>query len=254
MKLKALSVITILSLILLNCKKEPEINEGSLIKRTVQTYYDRHTTVDTFLYDTQKRLTGIKYFNTNTKYDNKIEYDEQARLSKARYSYMGVEKYSCSFIYNEKGQIIKKLVTPSSPGLLNIYDESYAYDNTGRLISDTTYHTHSSSVQYYLTFKYDTNGNIVEDNFRNFIDSGNQGKTVYIFDKHPNPYNIHGNNYFYVTGNSLSLSKNNVMEWKPWWSNSIATKFEYQTNGLPKKFTITDPNGPYVSTFSFEYW
>ena len=250
---KVLPLIALLSILLVNCKKESDINEGSLIKRTVQTsLYQLTTTVDTFLYDTQKRLTGIKHFNTNTKYDIQIKYDAQARFSNIGYSYMGREDYSCSFVYNSRGQITNKLTVPS-PGFDYAYDESYAYDDMGRVISDTTYYKQTDSVVYFITFTYDKNGNVLEDDFRNFIDSTNQGKTVYTFDSNPNPYYIQGTNYFYLTGNSSYLSKNNIITSKPWWSSIISTEFEYQINGLPKKFATTVMNGNRY-TFENEYW
>jgi hypothetical protein len=253
MNFKVLPLIAFLIILLVSCKKESDINEGSLIKRTVQTsLYQPTTTVDTFLYDTQKRLTGIRYLDTNSKYDIQIEYDAQGRFSKIGYGYMGRENYSCSFVYNSRGQIINKLTVPS-PGFDYAYDESYGYDDMGRVTSDTTYYKQTDSVLYFITFTYDNNGNVLEDDFRNFIDPVNQGKTFYTFDSNPNPFYIQGSNYFYLTGNSSYLSKNNIITSKPWWSGIISTEFEYQRNGLPKKFTTTGLNGN-RSTFEIEYW
>ncbi len=256
MNFKLVYLIFLSSFLFINCKKQVDVNEGSLLKRTLMTTLNQRLTVDTFLYNSQKRLTGIKYFNTNTKYDIQIEYDTQAKFSKIRYIYLGREDYSCSFIYNTSGQIIKKLAVPV-PGFDFANNESYAYDGVGRLISDTTYYKQTDSVLYYMTFKYDNDGNIVENEFRNFINPTNQGKTVYSFDNNPNPYNIQSSSYFYLTGNTSYLNKNNILTSKNWGSNIISNTYEYLVNGVPKKLTTNDPNssfGGYHYPIEFEYW
>ncbi|MGB8191150.1 MAG: hypothetical protein WCF67_04480 [Chitinophagaceae bacterium] len=251
MNFKALLLLILPGLLLLSCKKNTSINEGTLLKRTVKVSSNQHTTVDTFMYDSQARLTGIKYFNTNTEYDKEIMYDAQGRLSKVRYIYLGVEQHSYSFIYNDKGQIIKKIAT-SAPGFDYPYGQSYAYDNVGRVIADTNYDQRTNTVRYYSTFKYDNNGNIIEDDFHNFVDPRNQGKMGFSFDNYPNPYNAQGSIYFYVTGNYAYLNKNNIVQITSWGTRSIETGFEYQSNGLPKNFTY-DLNGANRATYLFEY-
>lgn len=256
MNIRTLAVPVLITLLLAGCKKERDIREGSLLKRRIQITTNQTATFDSFLYDTQKRLAGIQYFNSNTNYDCAIEYNAEGKLSRVIYRYMGVERYSCSFVYNDKGQITKKLVTPT-PGFEYGNNESYAYDDSGRLISDTLYFRQTSTVQGYTTFTYDSNGNIVEAEDRDFTSPINEGKSIYAYDNHPNPFNILGPAYFYVTGDPAYLNRNNIIKIDPWSSDPITTQYEYQENGLPKKTMTTYPTGPWGNdpfVFMVEYW
>jgi YD repeat-containing protein len=178
MNSKLLSLTAIVSLFIFSCKKNPPNNEGALIKRIVQILPDRNKPIEAFFYDSQKRLTSLRFLDSSSLYDNDLEYDAQSRLSKISYSYIGTEIYSCSFVYNDKGQIIKK-ITINDPGYDACNDESYTYDDNGRVISDTTYDKQTSTVHYYFTYKYDNNGNIIEDNFVDFNNHSADGKTGY---------------------------------------------------------------------------
>lgn len=255
MNIKSLFLFIFLGILLFSCKKESNIEEGNLIKRRINVSTHQRETVDSFMYDVQNRLTGIKYFNTNTKYDIRVEYDGQGRFAKVRYSYLGREDYTCAFEFNSSGQIIKKIATPSA-GFNFAYNESYAYDNFGRVISDTTYYKQTDTVLYYMTFRYNSNGNVVEDEFRNFGDTLNQGKTQYTYDNNPNPFYLQGAQYFFLEGNPNYLNKNNALTIIPWWAFPISNEFNYQLNGMPKGFITTDPNslfGTYRSVFEIEY-
>lgn len=241
---KTLSILILAIFFFTTCKKGNNANEGNILKRIIHASIGPTAPIDSFIYDGNKRLVAIRYSNNNSEYDKAIEYDIQNRLLRVMYSYQGVDKYSCSFVYDAMGHIIKKIATPV--GGFNFADnESYAYDNLGRLISDTTYHNQSNTIQYYSTFKYDDNGNIAEQDFRNFINPNNQGKTTFIYDTNRNPFNALGSNYFHFSGDLRTLSVNNVVEIRPWWSAAIVNNIGYQTNRLPNKITTINPNGPY---------
>jgi hypothetical protein len=81
-------------------------------------------------------------------------------------------------------------------------------------------------------------------------------KTIYTFDNHRNPLNIQGSNNFYIHSNPAFLNTNNIIYDKLPGYYPIITKYAYQINGLPTKYTVDNPNypgGQYHATFVFEY-
>jgi hypothetical protein len=243
-------------LVFISCKKDGQDQaEGHLLKRMITNSILQNNDVDTFLYDSENRLIGINAFPGN--YNMAIEYDGIENISKVTYSYQGVDKYSFTFVRNAAGQIIHKSVT-SYQGFQYGYDQSYAYNSLGQLASDTTYYQQTDSIMWYdHSFKYDNNSNIIEYEFVSSVDPVNSGKTTYLFDTNPNPLNLLGSKYYFVTDNLSYLNKNNFTESKSWWSIPIKRKFTYQKNGLPSKFVAEDPNTPYgpiYTTTQLEYW
>lgn len=244
----------LLTTIIISCKKNQTPQEGNLLKRIVTTS-SFIGGIDSFFYDNQKRLTEIKLFN-NQGYNKFIEYGPDGNIFRVIYKYQGADVYSFKFIRNPVGQIIRKSSTPIS-GFQYAYDQSYTYDNAGRLVSDTTYYKQTDSVLYYSSYKYDNNGNIFEYDFYDVINTNNRGKTTNLFDSKPNPYKLQGWVYYFVTDNYSYLNQNNLVESRAWWSAPIKSELTYQTNGLPKKIITENPNGPMGpinSTQVFEYW
>jgi len=244
----------LLTTLVISCKKNQEPQEGNLLKRIVTTSSFAGG-IDSFFYDNQKRLTAIKVFN-NQDYNKFIEYGPDGNIFRVIYKYQGADVYSFKFIRNSLGQIIRKSSTPS-PGFQYAFDQSYTYDNAGRLVSDTTYYKQTDSVLYYGSYKYDNNGNIFESDFYDLINTNNHGKTTNVFDNKTNPYKMQGWVYYFVTDNPSYLNQNNIVEWRSYWSPPRKNELTYQTNGLPKTISTEDPIspiGPIKSTQVFEYW
>src|SRR6187399_3243309 len=92
------------ALVFISCKKEQQDQaEGHLLKRMISNSIFQNNGVDTFLYDSKNRLIRINALHGND-YDMAIEYDVTGNISKATYSYQGVDKYSFTFVRNAAGQ------------------------------------------------------------------------------------------------------------------------------------------------------
>ena len=245
----------VLFAILVSCKKDKASqNEGQLFKRTKSTSI-AGSKVDSFIYDNENRLIQIKSVDGQD-YDKRVEYDASGTISKVTYSFQSSDKYSFTFLRNTSGQIVKKIATPS-PGFNFAYNQSYTYNSGGQLASDTTYYKQSDSILYYYSFKYDNKGNIIEDHFMNLADVNNQGKTTYTYDSNRNPFFLQNMNNYFVSNIHTYLSRNNIIEQRPWWGPLIKNQITYQSNQLPNKIISENPNGPngsfYITTL-FEYW
>jgi hypothetical protein len=234
------------AIVLAGCKKNTDIKKGEILRRVIH-HTSNTPEVDTFIYDDNYRLVGVRHTH-NPDYDKAIQYDFQGRLIGAVYSYHGVDKYSVSFVYNASGQIVKKIAQPIG-NFDNANNESYAYDNLGRVIADSNYYRQTDSVLNYHTLKYGSNGNVVEDNYHNLADPSNQGKTTYLHDNNRNPFKFPEQIYFYVAYNYSGINNNNIIEIKPWWPVVITNQYEYKPNGFPQKSVFTMNNFSIGITF-----
>lgn len=245
-----------ITLAVVGCKKENNTEkEGTRLKRRVVSSTLFGASVDSFLYDTQNRLIEIRTSH-NQQYDIRIEYEASGQLSRVIYNFLGTDHYYTTFIRNSSGQVIHKTSVPF-PGFDHAYDESFTYNSLGQLVSDTTYFKQTDSILYYSSMKYDNNGNIIETDFVDLINSTNRGKTVYILDANPNPLNLQGSNIFFVTGDHSYLNRNNIVEMRPWFTPPLKSQLTYQKNKLPGKIVTEYPDspfGPYTVTLLLEYW
>lgn len=244
----------ILFAILMSCKKDKASqSEGQLLKRATSTSIVG-SKIDSFIYDIKNQLSQIKSVDGQD-YDKKVEYDGAGAISKVTYSFQSSDNYSFTFRRNTIGQIVKKIATPS-PGFNFAYNQSYSYNSSGQVASDTTYYQQSDSILYYYLFKYDNKGNIIEDHFMNLANVNNQGKTTYSYDSSPNPFFSQDMNNYFVSNIHTYLSRNNIIEQLPWWCPPIKNQITYQSNHLPNKIISENPNGPngsfYITTL-FEY-
>ncbi|MBO9681749.1 MAG: hypothetical protein J7502_03580 [Flavisolibacter sp.] len=230
-----------------SCKKEEGIKEGSRLKTVL---HFTGSTIDSFIYDNQQRLIGIKTFGGFSNYENSIEYNAQGKLAKVVISYRGIDAYQSDYIYNGAGQIIRRIFT--TPGFVD--GSAYAYDSQGRLIADTTYNQQTGDKINYLSYTYNNQGNIIEEEYTDFLVPQNNRKTSFKFDSNPSPYKFDGNLLYYIRGGgSQKLNKNNYTEMKPSWSTARTIQYEYQKNGLPTKITTPLPNDT-KDLVMLEYW
>jgi hypothetical protein len=249
MKKKLFIVLAVLTICIffISCTKTnmPGTGAGRLDK--VVNYYPDGSPTDTTLYqyDVQNRLIGIVDVVYKNIASNTFEYNQQGRLVKYVYATYPSSGWNANYVYDNRGHIIKTNIT--SIGNIVTSNHSFAYDNLGRLITDTTFDAQTTNVTGYATYKYDNNSNITQVKHffgtavpTNPITVADSNTAYYQYDNKINPfYNISTPLVFSGIEPATSLSKNNVIAETP---QFFTIDISYYNNGLPEIIT-TSPIG-----------
>ena len=239
-------IISILGIGFFSCNKDnvPSTDtSGERLKRMVNTS-DSMWYVS-FQYDGQGRLIAIKDTNSQMHIGNtSIQYDQQNRMIKMismRY-YQSMSnstgQWIDSFAYDNSNRLIKKFGTSSTSPDFKIRN-TYSYDAQGNLLVDTAYDYWSNTIRGYTKLTYDGSDNIsqverFEKNQSGVVESKRIDKALYSAQK--NPYESAGTAlYFFLYQQETLLSKNALQQLQ--YSNGDRVNYTYDNlpNGLPNK-------------------
>jgi hypothetical protein len=259
-------IVSLLTIGFFSCTKDnvpSNDTSGEQLKRMVSTS-DSMWYVS-FQYDGQGRLIAIKDTNSQMHIGNTfIQYDQQDRMTKMvfiRY-YQSMNnstgQWIDSFAYDNSNRLIKKFaISPmlSAPKIRN----TYSYDGQGNLVVDTAHDYWSDKILGYTRLSYDGSRNIIqverfENNLNGVFESKRIEKALYGAQK--NPYESAGTAlYFFLYEQETLLSKYAVQQLQ--YSNGEKVDFSYDNlpNGLPGKVVAryTDRNYTYNRTIEFFY-
>ena len=115
------------------CKKDDIKKEAGLLSKAVA---DNRTML--YSYDDNDRLISIEEIYSTGKILYSVVFDSQGRVTRSEKKRDGVLAYYYSYVYNDKGLIIKKIGTTLDP-LDYAYNRAYGYDEKGRVIADTSF-------------------------------------------------------------------------------------------------------------------
>ncbi len=249
-----LFLVLLFSSYFIACKKDdvPD-TEGSRLHMTI---YQIGNSISSrrFVYDDQNRLSAI-YDSSNGLYRHRVflNYDPQGKLVQVTDANNGMFDGSFieivfSFQYDQAGRMTRKAgVSPSGNPIIN----SYTYDARNRLVADSMYSYWSDKIYSYTTFTYDNNDNVIERKETRF-DSGEVLDQSHItYEQSPNPFNKLGQVLYFLTGDEMALSKNNY-DYIDNGNNITNYSFEYQHNGLPRKYSRSS-SFPIASSMEFKY-
>ena len=244
--LKFFFIASILGIGFFSCEKDDVAStypSGERLKRMVRAS-DSMWYVS-FQYDGQGRLVAIKDTNSQMHIGNRsILYDQQNRMIKMvsmRY-YQSMSnptaRWTDSFAYDNSNRLIKKFVSSSTipePKIRN----TYSYDAQGNLLVDTAYDYWSNTIWGYTKFTYDGSGNIsqierFEKNQNSVLESKRIDKAVY--GAQMNPYKSAGIAlYFFLYQQETVLSKNAIQQLQYLNGDKVDYTYDNLPNGLPGK-------------------
>lgn len=159
-RLQLLPCISFLCLAFISCKKENELGPQSSRLTMIRITEKDSIFYRRFEYNNQGRLSAITDSNNNgNKRRLDITYNSQGEILKV------IEGRSiCSFELDYEGRIIKKSVI--RPGqLVGSIENTYSYDNSGRIVADSIYSYWTQAVYRTVTYTYDLQNNIRESKF-----------------------------------------------------------------------------------------
>jgi hypothetical protein len=234
MKLKIISFCLLFITIFFSCKKEDlsdGLNSGNKPDASVpllsQVLIDNQPTYEYLYNDSSQLIAENSKFNFNMSHYNALGqlvstdyYGNDAVLSNDAQvlqaalsstiwvcSTTGVKAGTLSYIYNDKGQLIKtsysRPVTSSSE-----YSE-FTYSENGNISRQTMYW--ADAAIGYIDYSYDSKGNLVKEILYNLPSSGVAElvtTTQYEFDSKLNPYRLSGK--ILIPGENTNL--NNIIK------------------------------------------
>jgi hypothetical protein len=216
MRLKIISFCLLFVTISFSCKKEDlsnGLNTGNKSTTSLpmlsQVLIDNQSAYE-YVYNDSSQLTAEKSkFNFNLNHYNalgqlvSIDYYGndavlssdaqvvQAAMSSTAWvtSATGVKGGTLSYIYNDKGQLIK--TSYSRPVTTSTEYSEFSYDASGRINKQTMYWAEAATG--YIDYSYDNKGNLVKEMLYNLPSAGVAElitTTQYEFDSKLNPYKL----------------------------------------------------------------
>ena len=233
--MKPVTLLSLLFVFLASCKKEKLPNAGGtqLEKVVVRsTSNGSETGRATYTYNSQGQLTQVTNTTGSLVSHDSYEYDINGRMVKYTLdnSVVGVIFYY-TFQFDGSNRIVRATGTPVLPGLA-LSDYTFAYDNKGRIIADSTFD--GSLLMAYDVYAFDNNENVIteEKHVRTGIGMESQGVASLQYDDKINPYRMTGNPAYYSNPGSFEyLSRNNLIARSPD-GGSVPFQYEYYSNGL----------------------
>jgi hypothetical protein len=249
--LKSSTAFLLLSICFIACNKGDDTPNGNALLSKVTDGDGTRM----YQYDKQNRLTRIERVeNDGILYADSMIYDANGRLQKSvtKEKIIGRTDYYYTYLRNDKAQIIRKLGMNQGSGIVP-NDHSYAYDDKGRIIADTTYYQQTNSILSYFVLRYDANNNISELESYNLVNPNNQGVITYQYDTKRNPYHLQGSDNFFVTNSIIYLTPNNVIATNNWQNIVVTIQIQYNSSGLPVSMKTVYGSGTAGSSAKLEY-
>jgi YD repeat-containing protein len=240
------AIFALLSLAFFSCKKEESLSNGDRLK-SIRFQTNDSISYRSFQYDDQNRVTSILDSNNNGhRSSDLISYDAQGKLSQVTSS---ADFFTTvyTFEYDNTGRIIKKFDSNSQVSGLR---DTYSYDAEGRVIADSIHDYWSPGIFGVTSYAYNNSGNVVETKT---IEKSSGTVSMHkqcTFDNHPNP--LYGKSvlvYLLDVGYNIPEGKNNLSKEVYDDGTIVKYKFEYFSNGLPKRCTISDNSDPGTYTY-----
>jgi hypothetical protein len=234
MKLKIISFCLLFVTIFFSCKKEDlsnGLNSGNTPATSLpalsQVLIDNQSAYEYVYNDSSQLTTEKSKFNFNLNHYNALGqlvstdyYGNDAILSSDAQvvqaamsstawvtSASGVKGGTLSYVYNDKGQLIKTSYSRPVSGSTEYSD--FSYDASGRINKQTMYWADAATG--YIDYSYDNKGNLIKEMLYNLPSAGVAElitTTQYEFDSKLNPYKL--SSKFLIPGASTNL--NNVIK------------------------------------------
>jgi len=246
---QTLAIIAFVSFAFTSCQKEPAISGGDRLK-SIRFKTNDSISYRSFQYDDQNRISSILDSNNNGHlYKMLISYDAQGRLSQIT----GNGDYSIvyTFEYDDKGRVSKKLYSnQQASGPM----DGYSYDANDRVIADSVYSYWSPGIFSITSYSYNQGGNVIDTKTIDKTSGAIALRKQCTFDNHPNP--LDGQKvmvYLLDGGYGIPEGKNNLAKEVYDDGTIVNHSYEYFSNGLPKRCTISDNTDPVVTYTYVDY-
>ncbi len=151
-------------------------NEGLRIKTVRNSFHPETKSVELIRYDTTGKPVSISVIinDTNT-FVSELKYNEFGDLAQSIITEDGkTDTTTLKYKYNDDGQINWKKQTQSTDQVEYKYITTYKYDNNGNLIEETS---HSDLGKMKWTYQYNKNNNLIASS--TYQDADIQQKTKY---------------------------------------------------------------------------
>lgn len=138
---------------------------GSIQYQTARIYYEEdgaEKVKASYSYDEAGNLVESLEYGTTYLYT----YDDAGNKTSMTACYEGETRYTYYYEYDKKGSLVAQRKCNSEGNVLNSYVFSCVYDANDRLIAQTNYEDGELISEY--TFKYDENGNILEQTYDSY--------------------------------------------------------------------------------------
>ncbi len=209
MKIKIISIFLLGAAIIFSCKKEDPFTNGNTESLFLRQIITDKTPTSEYTYSSAKFISEekgkfaytVNHYNDNDQLVSTEYYVNFAVLSKDQQvseaainqkSWVALTKSNLSgiitYAYNDKGQLIKTLYTPTTG---NPQSSEFSYDENDRIGRQNL--LWENSQLGYIEYTYDVDGNLTEENLYSISASGSEElsiTTVYEFDGKQNPFKL----------------------------------------------------------------
>jgi hypothetical protein len=160
-----------------------------------------------------------------------------------------------TFIFesDDKGRIIRRSrIQTGQPVVL--VENTYSYDAQGRMIADSLHSYWTQDVWRIAFYSYDQNNNVRESKTVDYPSGNLLYQQQSDYDSHPHPLNPLGVMiYLFNTEYDVPRGKNNLVKEKYDDGTIVDYTYEYYSNGLPKKCSISDNTDPSITYLEYYY-
>ena len=276
-KIAYLFVICMLTVTFQSCKKDDSSNDNNnnplenLISRVT---HDVGNYVE-FEYDEQRRLTKTTKVEAGVTTEVVYAYDGAGNVTSKTTTQLGVNPFTRvdSFTYNSANQLtLASFQNGTTLSYVFAGDNTYTVTNSNTLEEETVKLNASGQIieitdssGYSNTFSYDSNGNLITEQFRD-TDGSVLDTTTYGYDNRQSPF--HGQlEYLYIylfmrVDGTLPFLDLDPFEFLRY-SNNIKSvtftdgttfnyEFTYGDNGLPESYS--NPHSAVYEVLTFEYY
>lgn len=242
-----------------SCDKSSPSLEGTVLSKSIFT--DSAGVLTThFLYNPNGQLVRIQYVNppytaNETNEALMLEYNRSGKLITSYYTTSGADYYDRQqYTYNQQGDTIKALITPSR-GAVNYINRLVVLNGNGRVITDSLRSTDKNFVSF-SAFTYDGAGNMATENYGS-LENGVPGVTTERsnhYDDHLNPFRPMGLPYYLASGDPRAFNIRNIQSYTEG-GVQYTWRRTYNGNGMPLESILpaNSPSGHEVKQ-QLSYW